>query len=250
MNPFAHFILTRFNVPPNLPPPPESPSESPAEPSPAPAWLDAAWLARRFEWFERICLPSVDGQTEGAFQWLVFLDWATPMAFKEKMAALCVHYDCLRPVYCSHFDAATALAEIRRREKPDKVRITTSLDSDDALHPRMIECVQELARTKLGAMDLLRGFFISFPLGCCAREGKFYLQRRRDNPFMSFVSSAECGRTVLGPRAEEPVLAKCARPLWCQVLHADQAGARLRGLYWPGGRSSAFAPVVMDDAPR
>jgi len=234
MNPFAHFILTRFNVP------------LKSVPASAPSGLDEAWLARRFHLFERVCLPSVDQQTEGAFQWLVFMDWATPVAFKEKMAALCVHYDCLRPVYCSQFDEATALAEIRRREAPEKVRITTGLDNDDALHPRMVEHVQELARARLGAVDLAKGFFISFPLGCCECQGRFYLVRDKANPFVSFVSAPECPATVVGADPANlgklaPVVYRSARPLWCQTIHPDNVSNHRRGLYWPGGRQSAFA---------
>lgn len=144
-----------------------------------------------------------------------------PVAFKEKMAALCVHYDCLRPVYCSQFDEATALAEIRRREAPEKVRITTGLDNDDALHPRMVEHVQELARARLGAVDLAKGFFISFPLGCCECQGRFYLVRDKANPFVSFVSAPECPATVVGR----------IRPTWenwppWSIVRPARSGAR------------------------
>ena len=73
MKPFVHFILTRFNV---------LMKTAPAAAAGAPRkGLDPEWLKRRFDLFERVCLPSVDRQTEGAFQWLVFLDWATPVPF-------------------------------------------------------------------------------------------------------------------------------------------------------------------------
>ena len=242
MKPFVHFILTRFNVP--------VPSAA-AGAGPARKGLDAGWLARRFDLFERVCLPSVDRQTEGAVQWLVFMDWATPVAFKERMAALAVHNDFLRPVYCSQFDEETALAEIRRREGADGVRITTSLDSDDALHSRMVENVQELARAHLGSLDLKRGFLVSFPVGCVQRQGDFYVRRERRNPFVSFVSAPECDRTVLAAGAPAlaeavPMLVRHRRPMWCQTVHADNAVAPMRGIYWPWGGESEFAAGVVD----
>lgn len=239
MNPFEHFILTCFNVP-----------QKSDRPSGQPMGLDAEGLSRRFERFERVCLPFMDRQTEGAFQWLVFMDWGTPVAFKEKMAALTVRHEFLRPVYCSQFDDEICLAEIRRREEPGKVRITTRLDPDAALHPRMIEHVQDLARDRLAAMDLKRGFFIGFPMGCIERKGDFYIRRERDNPFKSFVSSPECGKTVLGTKAGEPVVWKCTRPMWCQTVHNDRAGASSCGVYWPCGSDGEFAPVVLDKASR
>lgn len=242
MSTFEHFILTRFNIPLKTDVPP-------GQPPPKPVGLDAGWLARRFDLFEHVCLPSVQRQTEGAFQWLVFLDWATPMAFKERMAALTVRYEFLRPVYCSQFDDAVAVAEIQRREAPGNLRITTSLDSDDALHPSLIERIQKLADRQASSMDLQRGFFISFPIGCIERKGDFYVRRERYNLFASFVSAPECAKTVLGsdPRAiaeVAPVVFETVRPMWCQVIHDDNSAIPVRGVYWPWGGSSEFAPGV------
>ena len=96
MNTFEHFILTRFNIPLKVDPPPGQP--------PKHMGVDEGWLARRFDLFERVCLSSVQRQTEGAFQWLVFMYWATPLVFKERIVALTVRHEFLRPVYCSQFD--------------------------------------------------------------------------------------------------------------------------------------------------
>ena len=241
MSTFEHFLLTRFNVPLKFDLPPGQ--------QPKHMGVDAGWLARRFDLFERVCLASVQRQTEGVFQWLVFMDWATPVAFKERMAALTVRHEFLRPVYCSQFDEESALAEIRRREAPGALRITTRLDNDDAIHPRMVEKVRRLARAHAESLDLRRGFFISFPIGCAERKGDFYVQRYRYNPFTSFVSAPECDRTVLGTDHRyiadvAPVVFEFARPMWCQTIHDDNVANRLRGVYWPWGGSSEFAAGV------
>ncbi|NLG34865.1 MAG: hypothetical protein GX548_05880 [Lentisphaerae bacterium] len=241
MNPFAHFILTRFNVPLGR----DAASGGAREPS----GVEEAWLSRRFDLFERICLPSVARQTEGGFQWLVFMDWATPVAFKERMAGLAVSHEFLRPIYASEYMEETVLAEIRRREEPGRIRITTRLDSDDAIHPGMIERVQEKAREHGEPVHLKGGFRISFPLGCCVRDGDFYLVREVLNPFPSLVSAPECPRTVMGlavDAAEErvPVFTRLGRPMWCQVLHGDNRRANVRGVYWPWGARSEFGAVI------
>ncbi len=236
MNSFSHFLLTRFNAP--------LKSGTPSEPSAKPLGLDAAWLARRFDLFERICLASLQRQTEGAFQWLVFLDWGTPVSFKERMAALTVRHEFLHPVYCSQFDEEIVLAEIRRRETPGLSRVTTSLDFAAALHPNMIERIQELARLHSPTMDLQKGFFIRFPIGCTEKNGDFYIRREPQNPFSSFMSSPECDRTVLGADASSPVVDKVIRPMWCQVIHDDTDTRTPNGVYWPWGGCSEFAPVV------
>ncbi len=238
MNPFAHFILTRFNVPLRA-------KGAPAEPS----GVEAKWLARRFDLFARVCVPSVARQTVGEFQWLVFMDWATPVGYKERMAALAVRHDFLRPIYGSEFLPEIVLEEIRRREPAGRVRVTTRLDSDDAIHPRLIERVQEKAREYLPQMNLAHGFWISFPFGCCERKGDFYLVHEPVNPFMSFVSAPESAQTALeraaGEAAESaPVVTRIGRPLWCQVIHGDNRSATVRGVYWPWGGSSEFAPGI------
>ncbi len=244
---FGHFILTRFNVPLKFDLPPERQPERPG--------LDPAWLARRFDLFERVCLASVARQTQPDFQWLVFLDEATPAAFRDRLATLAAAHSCLQPVYCGRFDDETVLPEIRKRETPGRLRITTRLDNDDAIHPTLIARVRHLARRHAPRQDLRRGFFISFPIGCCEREGDFYLQRYRYNPFASYVSAPETDRTVLGADHRyvadvAPVVLDWTRPMWCQTIHGENVANRLRGVYWPGGARSAFGPPVAPVAHR
>lgn len=247
VNSFGHFILTRFNVPLQFDLPPGQ--------QPKHMGIDPGWLARRFDLFERVCLASVARQTEPDFQWLVFLDEATPAAFRDRMAALAAAHPFLQPVFCSRFDDPAVLPEIRRRETPGRLRITTRLDNDDAIHPRLIEQVQRLAQRHLNAQDLARGFFISFPVGCCERQGDFYLQRYRYNPFTSFVSAQECPRTVLGTDHRyiadaAPVVFHWCRPLWCQTIHGENVANRLRGIYWPGGSHSTFGSFTQPGTTR
>lgn len=247
MNPFGHFILTRFNVPLRFDLPP---GRQPAQPG-----LDPGWLARRFDLFEGVCLASVVRQTEPDFQWLVFLDEATPAAFRDRLAARAAAHRFLQPVYCRRFDEETVLPEIRRRESPGRLRITTRLDNDDAIHPRLVAQVRRMAERHAPRQDLQRGFFVSFPIGCCERDGNFYLQRYRFNPFTSFVSAPETERTVLGGDHRyvadvAPVVFEWARPMWCQTIHGENVANRLRGVYWPGGARSAFGPCFPPPANR
>jgi Putative rhamnosyl transferase len=241
MSSFQHFILTRFNVPLQFDLPP---GEQPVH-----MGIDEKWLTRRFDLFERVCLASVARQTELNFRWLIFMDWATPVAFKERMAALTVRYGFLQPIYCSQFDAALVLEEIHRLESPDSIRLTTRLDNDDAIHPRLIERVQARAREQLGSRDPARGFYISFPIGCSEQHADFYIQRYRFNPFTSFVSSQESETHVLSSDHRyiadvAPVIFEYCRPLWCQVIHGENVANELRGVYWPWGGSSEFAPGI------
>ena len=148
-------------------------------------------------------------------------------------------------------ESATVLMElstlnnrIKLNEEPGKIRITTRLDNDDAMHPRLVALVQETARLQMPQQDVLRGFYVSFPIGCCERKGDFYVRREIDNAFQSFVSAPECDRTVMAADKTAPTVLKYARPLWCQVVHDDNVTVALEGVYWPWGGSSEFAPGI------
>lgn len=247
VNTFEHFILTRFNVPLRFDLPPGQ--------QPVRLGLDPGWLARRFDLFERVCLASVARQTVRDFQWLVFMDAATPEAFRDRLAALAADQPFLQPVYCDQFTEEAVLPEIRRRETLGRLRITTRLDNDDAIHPRLVERVRRMAERHAPRQDLRRGFYVGFPLGCCERDGDFYLQRYRYNPFASYVSAPETERTVLGADHRyvadvAPVVFGWTRPMWCQTIHGENVANRLRGVYWPGGARSAFGPLVAPTARR
>ena len=238
MDSFAHFILTRFNVPLQFD---LHPGRQPKH-----MGIDEGWLGRRFDLFERVCLNSVQRQTEGGFQWLVFMDWATPLPFKERMAALTVRNEFLHPVYCSQFNEEFALEEIRRRERPGGLRLTTRLEVNTAIHPRTVARLQEWVRTCRGFEDSA-GQFLRIPLGCVARGGAYYLAYSHASPFTSYVSASACRHTVLDASDGEPGSRPAAsirswRPLWCQVASAEESGLKCRLWFWPGG-GGGFAGI-------
>ncbi len=226
---FDHFILTRFNV------------REPWADATEHLGLDNLWLERRFDLFEKTCLPSIVRQTRKSFHWLIFLDLETPERFVARMAELRSKYDFLIPIYCKDRGEEFVLREMKERGSPGSMRIMTRLDNDDVLHPRMIEKIQEVAEISCKTNDLERGFFISFPVGYSEFAGNYYLQFFRCNPFVSFVSEPEYEKTIFGwdhTKIGEvaPVVCKYTRPIWCQVIHGENVSNTVRGLYWPWGQ--------------
>jgi len=237
---FDHFILTRFNVP--------LPHHSYLGENDNHPGLNEEWLTNRFKLFERICLPSVNRQTRKTFFWFVFLDARTPDWFRDRMSVLSASHGCLTTVYCSDFSEEFVMQELDRRQNVGFLRITTRLDNDDAIHPRMVEKIHEQVKKRCSSFDLSKGFFISFPIGCCECEGDFYIQRFRYNPFISFVSTQMHRKSALGfdhtkIARSAPVFMTYTRPLWCQVIHGDNVSSMARGVYWPPGKFSAFSDV-------
>lgn len=228
-----HFILTRFNV------------REPWTGKSRLLGLDEGWLDRRFELFERVCLPSMARQTEKSFQWLIFLDEETPDRFVRRMDELNSEHEFLIPIYCQDRREEFVLNEMEKRKSRGNTRIMTRLDNDDAMHPRMIEETHSMARKQMKSQDLEQGFFISFPFGYSEHEGDYYLQLFRCNPFVSFVSSPDYEKTIFGwdhTKIAEvaPVICKYTWPMWGQVIHGENVANTIRGLYWPWGKYSGL----------
>jgi len=233
MNPNpVHFLLTRFNVRLKFDIPPR-------DIPPAPG-LDPGWLERRFALYERYCLPSVEEQTVRDFRWLVFMDEETPARFRTRMETLAEKHSFLLPVFCREFTGKEVLRHMEIFQPAGSgLRITSRLDNDDMLHPRYIERVRSRACAEIAAgRDAEQGFFIAFPLGCCLRGADAYIQRYRNNPFVSYVSLPTASRTVLDSDHRyiadmAPVVHEWRAPMWCQVIHGENVANALRGVYWP-----------------
>ena len=141
--------------------------------------LDPQRLEHRFKLFEFTCLPSVLGQTEQNFSWIILIDGLLPGQYKERLAAL------IAPkarAYIHVFDPRLSLAELGwlgRHRPANGYVITTNFDDDDclpknyvaALHQHLAELDRRAWLTPIGIIgaksalewDLLPG--VAAPLG-------------------------------------------------------------------------------------
>src|SRR5579862_8573015 len=99
---FDHVLLTRFNV---------RYVEDPNAPS---IGVDPGWLADRFALFEQHCLPSVLGQTEQNFAWILFFDKATPQPFAARAQALADLRPRTFPVFCDSLPLSLVKESVRQ----------------------------------------------------------------------------------------------------------------------------------------
>ncbi|MEY3703430.1 MAG: hypothetical protein RLZZ561_1050 [Pseudomonadota bacterium] len=214
-----HIILTRFNVP--------------TKGREADIRAKTGWLERRFDLFERFCLPSVAGQTRRDFSWIIYFDAMTPAPFRARIA---------RAQQCFPFTAlfrdALPLEDVRAdvsAQLPNgKGRVlTTRLDNDDALARDFVARVQDA-----GAMHPT-GTALNFPNGFSWRKGWVYAARDQSSPFASVVEDAVEFQTIWArPHA---VLGEAFRliqiedgPAWLQVIHGDNVTNRIKGRQRPG----------------
>lgn len=135
---FKHYVITRFNIPLHWP------EED---------LVDNVWTAHRFDVFERICLPSVAGQTNQDFTWLVLFSAETAKRYKRKIAAIGKEVRVFSPVFLPtthsrksrHYLVSRRYWEIIKAtgHPDDRHVISTRLDNDDALHKDFVCAVQD-----------------------------------------------------------------------------------------------------------
>jgi hypothetical protein len=215
---FAHVILTRFNV--RWDEPPTGPSRG----------TNPQWLERRFELFERYCLPSMLNQSRGDFHWLIFFDHETPEPFASRARALArSEGPRITPVFTGPLqnDGFGAIIAERLPATPDWL-LTTRLDNDDGLHRDFVAAVQDAQR-------FARAEVLNCPTGVILSGSRAYRQRHLSNAFISLSEPFEARRTVLSitfhPYASDfyPVRQVRGGPLWLQVIHDGNVSNRVRG---------------------
>ncbi|MGB1250377.1 MAG: glycosyltransferase [Candidatus Promineifilaceae bacterium] len=205
--PFSHFIVTRFNLR---------------------MWKNVTptkeWLAHRLDLFEQFCFPSVLGQKNQNFTWLLLFDEATPDDFRTRIGRF-AEADNIDVLYMQGFDLQHLTREIQKRIPAEKTHlITTTLDNDDALAEDYVERIQAAFRGQrfelLNASNGLRYDVVG---------GKLYRCTVASNPFISLIEQINVDQSVMTIAACLPhsTIAKRfprltnleTEPLWMQVVH-------------------------------
>lgn len=171
---FQHYLITRFNIP-------------------ASNWKcdknnkvvqDEVWLQKRISLFETFCLPSVIGQSQKNFQWLVWFDTNSPQLLKDKINEWQNKCTNFIPCYSVDYDEwqfSQMSIYIKENSKQEYV-ITTRLDNDDALRYDAIEQIQE-------AFVQQDNTIIDMPNGFCYNQQNHLFSRNTitSSPFISYI---------------------------------------------------------------
>lgn len=209
---YAHFIITRFNI--NI------------YPQDFPHRLSPTWIAPRLEHFQRFCFPSLQGQRDQRFTWLVLFDEQTPLPLRRLVNAY-ARYSNFVPVYCGAFDTVipTVVRTMKELAPDAEWLLTTRLDNDDALAAGFVQCLHQvmdsLDEEGLKPSDTL---FVNFPNGLQWHEGKVYAFEDSTNAFVSLLERPDDPRTVFwvdhpSIYSVAPVIQAATSPLWLQHVH-------------------------------
>lgn len=154
-----HLILTRFNVP-------------------FTQWahlLSDEWMEHRFSLFENICYPSIVGQTNQDFQWVMLCDPKTKPEWKKRIDS----YSRLTPIYCDWEDRFSHILSFAEGETN---LITTRLDNDDALNKHTIERIKGHYRGQAH-------HFINFPNVIVTDGRRVEKLCESSNPWVTLIES-------------------------------------------------------------
>lgn len=210
-----HVILTRFNI--------ASRGREVAIRN-SPGWLD-----RRFGLFEQFCLPSIAGQKNRNFHWLIYFDKDTPAEFRERIERDRQIYN-FTPRFVALFDKTLIAEDVRALGTPgEDLIVTTRLDNDDAVSDDFV------ARVQAAAQDAPAQTVLNFTHGIAMRRGRLYSASDQSNPFTSLVERDLAEVETIWAKAHHELGEKWTikqvpgRPVWLQVVHGENVTNRIKG---------------------
>ena len=134
---FCHYLITRFNVV-------HIGLSNYALQQKGTIVQTDEWLQKRFELFEKYCYPSVCGQTNKNFKWLVLFNSETPSQFKDKIVDYQLECPQFVPLYIKpEMDEVAYVIDYIKKDSTSEKIITTRLDNDDCIRNSYLELVQK-----------------------------------------------------------------------------------------------------------
>jgi hypothetical protein len=145
---------------------------------------DPARMARRFAFFEKLCLPSLAAQTDQGFRLVVLIGTSMPMRFRKRLKGLAERYPFLRICAIEPNGPLNATRRaFRRGTEPGADYITGfRIDDDDAVAVDYIEKTRAVADQliRLGWADEDNPAVIAF------HRGIYWDLNDRAQPFYDF----------------------------------------------------------------
>lgn len=180
------------------------------------------WLEHRYELFERFCWPSIVGQSNQDFQWLVFFDIDTPEKFRSRNDELALAYRNFKPLYINGVNEfLPALVDMVKSLATHEHIITSRIDNDDLVHEHFISEVKRFARP---AEELIIDFENGYQLIQINKRYEVRNYTHYFNPFLSLVESASDIKTVMRKNHRDwksaKMIVKPGGRFWIEHIHS------------------------------
>lgn len=230
----VHVILTRFNL---------------ATPGKERQLRNRrGWLERRFDLFERYCLPSMAAQSKQNYHWIILFDERTPQAFRDRIEAN--RQVCAFTPHFTDLFPADGWPRTVREYVPERRGwlLTTRLDNDDALavdHVARLHAAVSVAPPRRGAFNFTNGYIL--------HGGRLYALAHPRNAFFSwlepFDEEARTASSIEHMRLDQhgPVKQILGLGAWLQVLHGENVSNKVRGRrVAPTVATGRFPPGILE----
>lgn len=215
---YLHFVITRFNIPARY-----AGRRNPAVAAIDPK-TDEAYLDGRMALFEKYTFPSLAGQTNKEFKWLVLFSDQTPQKYVDRLNQLKKGNDWFCPLYLKDeeaYDFDHYLAGVIGQYEAENY-IITRIDNDDAMSIKTVERLQTYCREHQTTDTL-----ISFRYGYQYTEhgGVLAKQNIFGNHFISLVYSSADKTIISFPHNHVPEEIKQInigtpeKPMWIEIIH-------------------------------
>lgn len=230
---FKHYIITGFNLP------RENNLDKNGNPTMTPEYME-----QRFQLFDQFCFPSIYGQTNQNFTWLILFSDKTDPVFIEKINRYREKMPNFIPLFLNDTEAYQwrgFVTNYIRANTKEEYCITSRLDNDDAYHINYVDRVQKVVN-----QGNLGKAFITFPYGLrysTLRKIAFYSEPIPYNHYISLILPNDrnfkivffCDHTKLEETGYQVVVEEEKVMMWLEVVHSTNAVNKinLEDLYRP-----------------
>lgn len=220
---FTHYLVTRFNVP---------ASRWHQDRSGRPT-LDAEWMRHRLDLFEKFCLPTIQGQSEKNFHWLLYCDVKTNPDDLQKINSLIQNIPNARIRHVAHMDDLIVDFKNFITSAATEFIITSRLDNDDGLSVDYISSVQKLFKEKdQHLVNFCTGISYDIHNRVLTSNPKFFL-----NHYGSLIENKKPADeliTIMGfhhtaPPAMVSIENVTGNIRWLKIIHDRNAKSQQRG---------------------
>lgn len=220
---FSHYIITRYNVP----------YDGWTRDASGSSTKSIEWLSHRYDLFIKYCFPSIVGQTNQHFKWLIYVDIHTDHLYVSKLRdslSKFPHFE-LRVTN----DYQTCMKDIKRTLSlsPTEFVITSRVDNDDALGIHYVDRVQQQFN---GQPDTLLNFLNGngYAINYGVITGMYNIIHNHFTSLIERRKQDESNISVLGFPHDDPpgniqVINVDAEHSWLKIFHDRNLKSKVFG---------------------
>lgn len=221
---FTHFLITRFNVP----------VHNWDKDKSGVTTLSEAWMDHRMDLFRKYCVPTIAGQSEKNFKWIIYCDVNSSERDIENIhkSVLSVPEASIR--FVSDFDHLLTDLKLLMQNVSTPYVITSRVDNDDGLGRQYIYQVQKHFVGKDKTIINLEGGILYDTENRILTE----IKHGRRNHYGSLVEEIfppENLVTVVGyphdrPPESYPIVEVYQPYSWLKIIHSRNLSSRTNGI--------------------